>query len=1149
MKPFSELFGADKLYIDLRDAIMHQGENLRVVLAASLYPFLITEIFSDLGQPIFVITDEIDTAQRLTKDIRNFLPDSAYFIPDWETLPHERISPGKEIVAERLQALYHLQSGQPIIATTAAQTIMRKIPGKKSPLIEPIMISKGDKVDLYQLLEKLAFMGYERVYRVEARGDFSARGGIVDIFPANSNHPIRIEFFGDEVESLRKFNISSQRSIDQIASLDIFSCREVYFHHREAEEIIRSLKDSSLLEEQTQEDIEKLKSQQYFAGMERYVPFLHNNLASVLDFIPSDCLLVFADRYRINLKTNLFFEQQKEYLAEAVLNGEIVTPPTSFFSPFSELVFDQNVLDFSSQRLNNANERGFISTSKNHIWEFGADPVDPILGKLERLRKLLLKLAKQKFSIIIMVNDKGQAERLKEIFEEWKIESFLGFDRFMPTPGLVQLAVGDLDRGFVLTKKKVALLTHSDIFIKGYKERRFELSESEDKAITPSARAFSDFKRGDYVVHVNHGIAVYDGIVTKEVSGVVRDYLVLKYAGEDKLFVPIDQADRVSKYIGAGPKAPKVHKLTSNEWRRVKRKVKKSVKELAIDLYYLYTRRAMASGVSFSSDTIWQAELEEAFPFEETRGQLEATADVKRDMEIAKPMDRLVCGDVGYGKTEVAMRAAFKATMDEKQVMVLVPTTILSEQHFKTFRSRFAPYPVIIEELSRFRSRNEQMEVIKKFGEGKIDVLIGTHRLLQKDVSARDLGLLIVDEEQRFGVAHKEHLKDLKKSVDVLTLTATPIPRTMQMALSGVRDISIMDTPPENRYPVSTYVGEFSKEIIRNAVRREMSRGGQVYYVHNRVATIAGIANLIQEIVPNACCAVAHGQMSESTLEKIMEDFIQHKYDVLVCTTIIESGIDIPAVNTLIVDRAERLGLSTLYQLRGRVGRAHHQAYAYFFFSRQGKLTNAAHERLKTIGEFTQLGSGLKIALKDLEIRGAGNLLGPEQHGKIADVGFELYCQMLNQAVQEITGDVPEKIEVRIELPISAYIPQSYIDDEVLRTEAYQKLSSTVSLEGVKEAARELEDRYGPLPTSVQNLMDILRLRVLAREKKISNISWERKRLIISPISIGERESIILEKAVHGFFYLSKEQILKIDGLQTEELIGFLFKLFSDIIS
>lgn len=1148
IKSLISLFEDDTNFLAFKDVISKDKAQVSIAASRPLRPFLIAELFKDLEKPILVITENQEKAQRLTGDLVTLLPDEVFFLPDWEILPHERISPGKEIASERLQILHYLKVGRPILTISAVQTVMRRVPGKDSPLLEPIVLELEGKTNLYELLEKLRFKGYERVHKVEAKGQFCVRGGIVDIFAAGSEFPVRVELFGDEIESLRTFSVSTQRSIDTLENFEIFSCHEVDLNDDSARELIASLK-SRVRGEETQKDIQKLELQHYFEGIERYTPFLYKKLQTVVDFLRRDAIVIFDDEGRVKAASAQFFRQQEEYLFEAISSGEMIAPPTPYFLPLEDIRIDRRSLSFSSQKSANADVNHLGAFISPRRFEFASEPIQPILGKLERLRKFLIQLLKDHFFVVLLVNDKGQADRLKEILSDWRIDSFLGLQGLASSPGSVQLVVGDLGQGFILADKRFALLSHTDIFLKGYKHRRSDSYTKESGAPAYSLKSFTDLRRGDYVVHVNHGIAVYGGIVAKEVRGVVRDYLVLNYADGDKLFVPIDQADRVSKYIGSDPNPPKVHRLTGTEWLRTKRRVKKSVKKLAIDLYTLYSERTKSLGFAFSADTIWQAELEEAFQYEETGSQLEATADVKSDMEQLKPMDRLVCGDVGYGKTEVAMRAAFKSVMDGKQVIVLVPTTILAEQHFKTFASRFAAYPVIVEELSRFKSPSAQKEIVTRFGEGKVDVLVGTHRLLQNDVHPRDLGLLIVDEEQRFGVAHKEHLKNLKISVDALTLTATPIPRTLQMSLGGVRDISIMDTPPEDRYPILTYVGEFNKEIIKNAIRREIARGGQVYYVHNRVESIDKAAMLIQELVPGARFVIAHGQMSEKMLEKVMNEFLQQKYDVLICTTIIESGIDIAAANTLIVDQAERLGLSTLYQLRGRVGRAHHQAYAYFFFSPKRTLTVTASERLRTVSEFTELGSGLKIALRDLEIRGAGNLLGPEQHGQMADIGFELYCQMLNDAVQEIQGKAPEKIDVRIELPVSAYIPQDYIEDEILRTEAYQMLSSVMTLKEVEEAANELEDRYGPLPLPVLDLLDVLRLRVRARKRRITNIRWERKRLILHPVAFSERERMLLKNKVHKFFYDGERKILKIDGLQADGITTFLTKMFDDIIS
>lgn len=1140
------LFKDDPHFLALAEEISGNKRDLEVFASSRLCPIIIAALFSRTKRPILVITENQEKTQRWANDLKNFLPDEAFFLPDWEILPHERIAPGKEISSERLRILYYFKIKRPIIAVSSIQTVLRKIPGKESPLLEPVKLSLEDHINLYELLEKLISMGYERVYQVSDRGQLSARGGIVDIFAADADLPVRLEFFGDQLESLRTFSISDQRSIDQINSFEIFACREIQVDQNKARQLAETLKKSPIQTEEIEKDIEKLEKQQYFAGIERYIPFLYQNLATILDLVPQTSIVVFDDRNSVREEANRFVKQQEGYLSEAVIRGEIIDPPTSYFWSFQDLRMDWIALDLSSQIPGSAADGQRVRMQSAH--QFKSESIQPILGKLERLRKLLLKLLKAKYFILLLLNDQGQAERLQEILFDWGIDSFFATQSFTPSSGSVQLTVGDLSSGFILDDKKIALLSHSDIFLKSHRERRTASYAAPTSSAGYPIKSFADLRRGDYVVHVNHGIAVYQGITSKEVQDIVRDYLILQYAKGDKLFLPIDQAERVTKYIGADANAPKINRLTGNEWLRVKKKVKRSLKELAVDLYSFYEERANATGIAFSSDTIWQAELEEAFPYEETKSQLEATADLKRDMERAKPMDRLICGDVGYGKTEVAMRATFKTVMEEKQVMILVPTTILAEQHFKTFKTRFAPYPIIVEELSRFKSSQKQAEIVKKFQDGKVDVLIGTHRLLQKDILPKNLGLLVIDEEQRFGVGHKEHLKTLKKNVDALALTATPIPRTLQMSLSGIRDISIMDTPPENRYPISTYVGEFNQEIIRNAIRREISRGGQVYCVHNRVESINKMARFLEQLVPQARFAVAHGQMSERPLEKVMNEFLDHKHDVLVCTSIIESGIDISTVNTLIVDRSERLGLSTLYQLRGRVGRAHHQAYAYFFFSPQANLTSAASERLKTISEFTGLGSGLKIALRDLEIRGAGNLLGPEQHGQMSSVGFELYCQMLNQAVQEIKGKLPEKIEVRIELPISAYIPHDYIEDEVLRTEAYQKMSAVVSVQGVDEVTNELQDRYGPLSQPVGNLLKILRIRVLTQQKRITNISWERKRLILYPIALDPKELDHLKAAGWKSLYHRKEKMLKVYNLELATILSFLFKLFNDII-
>ncbi|HAW60050.1 MAG TPA: transcription-repair coupling factor [Actinobacteria bacterium] len=1117
-------------------------ENPTIFVPDPLRPYLLAGLFREVRKPFLIVVSTVKGAQELAKDMANFLP-SVLLFPDWEVLPCERLSPRSEIVGRRLEVLNRLQSGSPTVTVIAVQTLMQKIPPLAAGLAEPLEMKVGQEYDLHGLSMELLRMGYERVHLVEARGHFSIRGGIVDVFPPTREHPLRIEFFGDEIESIREFMISSQRSISSLGGISIFSCRELVLNRQTAGRALDLLREKSSSGE-LGEDLRRLKEISYFEGIEVYSPFLHEELGTLLDYFPSGGVVILHETREIEEEATEFYLRQSKALDEAALSGSIPPPPVSYYlSP-------DDLFDLWSKR----QQLGLVSIRtrfRERLPEFRCSSVEPMLGSIDRLERVVKEL-KEDFLVCIVSRDRGGAERLREVLGERGIESILCPDEFtlkvhpegeMPlTPGKVILTVGNLSRGFIFKEAGLACLSDYDIFIKHREERR----ERQTRALP--LVGFVDIEEGDYVVHVNHGIARYAGLSQQEVEGVVRDYMVLEYAQGDKLYVPADQVHKVSKYIGESTQPPRISRLGGREWSRAKRRVRESVKKMAFDLLTLYAKRLNSEGFSFSPDTPWQRELEDAFPFEETPDQQHAIADVKDDMEGPRPMDRLVCGDVGYGKTEVAIRATFKAVMDGKQVIVLVPTTILAQQHYNNFRERLSAFPAVVEMLSRFKSPKEQRGISADFALGKVDILIGTHRLLQRDVKAKDLGLVVVDEEQRFGVAHKEHLKNLKETVDAITLTATPIPRTLQMSLAGIRDLSIIDTPPEDRYPVYTYVGEEDEGLIQSAVRRELARGGQIYYVHNRVETIDGAARRVMELVSEARIAVAHGQMPEDDLERVMLDFLARKYDVLVCTTIIESGIDIPSVNTLIVDEANKLGLAQLYQLRGRVGRANHRAYAYFFFSDE-TLTSAAADRLKTIGEFTELGSGLKIALRDLEIRGAGNLLGPEQHGHIAAVGFELYCRLLQEAVEEIRGKPAKKpLEVKVDLPVNAYIPRDFITEEFLRIEAYQRIASINDLEKAKEAREELWDRYGPLPRETENLIEVCKLKVMARDAGIANVLWEEGNLLLSPFTSGEKGAASLKEFYSGLDFNPRRRTLILRGVDEGGVLSFGHRLLGDII-
>ncbi len=1006
----------DKNYENLLKVVSSEGETT-VFLPSFARPLVVAGMFEELKKPIIVLTATLSEAEEFFESLSTFTSQAVLF-PDREILPKEDLSPNKEILAQRAKVLYRIQK-ESLIVVMGIKTFIQGIPFADLKRVNPLNLKVGQKFDFYELNKQLVEMGYERASLVESRGEFSVRGGIIDIFDPLMKHPLRAEFFGDEVVSLRQFSIASQRSVASCNKAEVFPCHET------------ALEDKGSL---------------------------------LLECFKDDSLVIFNERKRIDDEAEI-----KDFLSEIKWR-----------------------VNFISVHL-----RDFVSPVK-----IEAVPPNVSPARFELLKEEIKRLKQEDFLTLVILSDKGRIERLSELFLEWGISFNTIFKKesvSFSDKG-VYLVLGYLKEGFVLNEARLAVLGESDIF--RWREKRRILKQTKAYAST----AFIDFSEGDYVVHSTHGIARYSGLCQQEVGGNIREYLTLHYAEGDKLFVPVEQLNRVSKYIGSDGSPPKVSRLNNRDWLRTKKRASESAKKLAIDLMKLYSLRESNSGFPFFTDAPWQRELEDSFPFEETPDQLKAIEETKKDMEEARPMDRLICGDVGYGKTEVAIRGAFKAVMSGKQVMVLTPTTILAEQHHFTFLSRFAAFPVSVEVLSRFKTRKEQGKVLLDFALGKIDVLIGTHRLLQKDVQPRDLGLVIIDEEQRFGVAHKEHLKSLRETVDVLTLTATPIPRTLQMALTGLRDISIINTPPEDRLPVFTCVGEHDETVIQNVVRRELNRGGQVYYVFNRVETIDEVAEKLRCLIPEAQVVVAHGQMSEAKLEKVMQQFLVQEYDVLVCTTIIESGIDIPTVNTLIVEEADMFGLSTLYQLRGRVGRSNHRAYAYFFYSPQKLLTFSSSERLKTIAELTELGSGFKVAMRDLEIRGAGNLLGPEQHGHIAAVGFDLYCELVRQAVQELKGEksYQELKEVKVDLPVSAYIPPGYIESETLRIEAYRRLALIKDLEALELFKAELVDRYGHFPFKVKNLINVCQVKILAGKLGIKEISFRGGKLNLIGASLSK---------------------------------------------
>ncbi len=1070
-------------------------------LSSSQAVYFAAGLVADAG-PVLFITQTMQAARQKADDLRNLMPGREVLLyPELDPVPQGAIARSREVMGQRLKVLDKIIRGEcPVVVMAgeaAANKLMPVVLSKKLYTV----IETGHTVNLPVLLDRLAGQGYERVALVEGAGQFSVRGGIIDIFSPAMDNPVRVELFDDEVDSVREFQVEDQRSLEKIGRVQIGPAMEmVLFADRVTSAVLSmrrelaaqskrlekvgQLEAMQRLRDKTNEIIEKLELGLFVEGIEQYFPFFYPDGVSVLEYFPDSTRVMLEEPLKIKEAMEIRAAQRADNHVQQLAQGMVLPAQNNSHIASRELAKDLErffVVGFSML----PKQGGF--RRPDNIVGVNAKSMSLFMGRIELLVEEIKAWQKKSYAVTVLAGTADRAMKIVDLLRDEKIFSvFLASVVDEIKPGNVIVTLGTLEAGFELPGVKLAVVTDWEIFGRRKRGRPPRRPPSEGTRIAH----FSDLKTGDYVVHANHGIGRYLGIQKLEVSGVIKDYMFIQYAGEDKLYVPTDQIGLIQKYLGAEGGRPKLYRLGGQEWQRVKQRVRESVREMAEGLLELYAAREKITGHAYLPDTPWQREFEDVFPYEETPDQLRAIIEIKRDMEKPRPMDRLLCGDVGYGKTEVAIRAAFKAVADSKQIGVLVPTTILAQQHYNTFVERFAGYPVQIEMLSRFKTPGQQREIIQNVKKGLIDIIIGTHRLVQEDIVFKNLGLVIVDEEQRFGVSHKERLKQLRQNVDVLTLTATPIPRTLHMAMVGVRDMSVLETPPEDRFPVQTYVVEFNYEIIAEAVRREMDRGGQVFYVHNRVHDIEKAAHHLQVLVPEARIVVAHGQMKEDVLERHMLDFMTGEYDILVCTTIIETGLDIPNVNTLIVNNADRLGLSQLYQLRGRVGRSHRLAYAYFTYRKEKSLSEVAEKRLQAIREFTEFGSGFKIAMRDLEIRGAGNLLGPEQHGQMAAVGFDLYCRLLEQAVHEVKGTMAEELpETVVDLSVDAHIADEYIADAVQKIGIYKRIMLVQSSEDTHDLFEEITDRYGDPPVAVHNLLAVARIKALAQQLKVQSIT------------------------------------------------------------
>ncbi len=1014
--------------------------------------------------PVLIAVPTTGDADRLAADLSLYLgPDDVLTFPAWETLPFERVSPSIEAMGRRMRTLWHLQdpdhSPRAIVAPVRA--LVQRL-GPHVDEVQPIIVGREDQLDPQQLVADLVAAGYRREPQVEHRGEVAIRGSIVDVYPSTADAPIRIDLWGDEVDRLTEFTVNDQRSTIDISEVEIFPCRELLVTsdvRARAEELIAS-------EPWGREQWQRLADGELFDGMESWLPWLSDDEIVLSDLLHRDALVVLVEPRRMRDRGADLLAEEADLAASLARTwgavAEDAEPGADQF-PRLHLPFDR-----------------LLARTEAPVVTAMSVPDGPDVAVLvasgwpppgEALAAHINQLLNDGCRVVITADGAGSAKRLFALLGDWGIHPT---DHGTAIPQLfdpgIHLVVAPVERGFVLPSVGVAVLPEAELTGRRRAHRKVRPRKRQTEGF------FDDLSPGDYVVHHQHGVGRFGGMVKRAIGGSERDYLLVDYRGNDKLYVPSDQIDLIRRFTGGD--SPSLHRLGGAEFAKSKAKVRSAVDEIAQELVVLYQQRLATEGYAFAPDTPWQAELAGSFPYEPTPDQAVAIVEVKEDMERAIPMDRLVVGDVGFGKTEIAVRAAFKAVQSGKQVAILVPTTLLAQQHFQTFSDRYAPFPLRVEVLSRFLTTKQAKAVVAACESGEVDVLIGTHRILSDDVKLPKLGLLVVDEEQRFGVKHKEQIKRLQADVDVLTLTATPIPRTLEMSLTGIRDLSVLNTPPADRQPILTYVGEFDERPVAEAVRREMLREGQVFYVHNRVQSIEKVANDLRNLVPEARVCIAHGQMDEGTLEKVVLDFWEGEYDVLVCTTIIESGIDMPTVNTLVVDRAEMLGLGQLHQLRGRVGRSGQRAYAYLFTRPDASLSEEAHERLRTIGESTELGSGFKIAMRDLEIRGAGNLLGVGQSGHIAAVGYDLYCQMVNEAVAELKGErIEQPVEIKIDLPVDAHLPELYVPTEAARLEAYRRLAAVTSSKEVEAIEAEWKDRYGPVPQEAQRLLEVALLR------------------------------------------------------------------------
>lgn len=1057
---------------------------------------IIASISEFTKKPIMLITYNEIQAKKLVEDLKYFNSKVLYF-PKKEIVTYDYIAESKDLPYERIETLNKIYESKNQIIVTTIEAIMQKIPAKETIYKNILNFKVGEIHKLEEIKQKLIDLGYTRYDLIDGRGEFSIRGGIVDISITNTQG-VRIEFWGDEIDSIRLFNIVSQRSTENIEKITIYPAHE-YILETDIDTICKKIekiqhqKRAEYAEKIVEEDLQIIRTGNHISKIDKYFDSFYEKQSNLLDYL-NDNYVIFLDEISKIEQRAINIQKDNQNLETLLIDKEKLIPNAikniTTLTEIEEQLEKRHIVylekhDTQTQR---QVERYSLNYKEKNYFK----------SEFDEFLKDIKKAQENKKKIYILTDFKEKAKKICNILDENEIANKYDekLDKTIITTNTssVTVSLGKISTGFECFDINLLVISANDLIEGEKRKKQYSSAFKEGEKVV-----YADLKIGDYVVHKNYGIGVFIGVNTVTADQTTKDYIKIKYQGDDILYVPTNQLDSVRKYIGGDELNLKINKLGSSEWQRTKAKVKNNLREVANELIELYAKREKATGYAFSPDTPWQDQFEGSFPYQETDDQLRCIEEVKKDMEMQKPMDRLLCGDVGYGKTEVAIRAAFKAVMDQKQVAYLVPTTVLAQQQYASFKERMEAFPIRVEVLNRFKTKKQQMEIVRKLKLGEIDVVIGTHRLLSKDIEFKDLGLLIIDEEHRFGVKAKEKIKQYKANIDVLTMTATPIPRTLHMSIVGIRDMSVIYEPPQNRKPVQTYVLEYDAEVVKEAITKELERNGQVFYLFNNIENILQKADFISNLVPEAKVSYAHGQMTGEQIEEIMQDFIDGKVNVLICTTILESGIDIPNANTIIVENADRMGLAQLYQIRGRVGRSDRQAYAYITYKRDKLLSEVADKRLKAIKEFTEFGSGFKIAMRDLEIRGAGSLLGEIQHGHLEQVGYDTYCNLLDEVIKEMQGiEVPDDFDIQIDLDVTCYIPDSYISDSSQKIEVYQDIALCRTEDDIQDVIDELIDRFGNIPKELENLMEIARIKALCKEKFINKVASKRSFVVFT---------------------------------------------------